>query len=103
MSCGASGDTQFDHTWIEGIRACEGFTTELSVSSAPQVILRHVEVVGYPPNTAKTRNDTQRQENISRAGIMSYAGITDSDNCAELAKSTLYICALLSFCTYNRC
>ena len=32
-NCGDDGDTHFDHTWIEGIRACKGGETEFRAIS----------------------------------------------------------------------
>ena len=87
--CGDAGDTQFDHTWAEGIRACKDFETSVSVES---VILHHMEVIAHPLETKRSRNTTRQQTNVYRAGSTPSTGAMDAEGCVGLSKVTVFIC-----------
>ena len=91
-NCGDAGDTKFDHTWTEGVHACEDFVGAVLVKSPLQEMLRQTGVTALPLNTIQTQNAPQQQTNISRLGSMSNAGITDSGDCFGLATVVVYIC-----------
>ena len=78
-NCGDAGDTKYNHTWTEGIRACQGFATLVSVQLPQQVI-------GNAPQSTQSRNNNQQQTHVYRPCGMSGAGDTDSEHCAGLAK-----------------
>ena len=54
--CGDSGDTNFQHTWLEGIRACKGV-------SKPSVVIAQMV---YPETVAGQANVTGRQYTVQR-------------------------------------
>ena len=87
-NCGDIGDTQFDHTWAEGIKACNDVVISLSAESPPRFNI-------YMQNTTHLRNTTQQQTNSPRAGSMSSAGVADSEVCIGVAKVVVCICVLI--------
>ena len=44
QNCGDTGDTQFDHTWTEGIQACEGRLQKALVCVLYCSVYRIVEI-----------------------------------------------------------
>ena len=81
-NCGGVGDTQFNHTWTDGILACEGFTTLFLVKSSLKSMPHHVESIGL----AQSRNNTQRQMDIHRPKNTSTVGTMESQNCNEIGE-----------------
>ena len=82
--CGDAGDTQFDHTWAEGIQACKGVVSSVSAESSLQGMRGHGGVIVYPLN-----NSIKRNRNVPGADSMSNAdskvgdGITGVIFCAS--------------------
>ena len=96
-NCGDAGDMKFDHTWAEGIQACNGFTTSVSVESSPRgMLLRRVRAVENTRSTVRSQNATHKQIFVYRAVSTSNDGITDYENTSSvvLAKATVFICIL---------
>ena len=93
--CGDVGDTQFDHTWAEGIQACKDFGIRASIK---EVMVRRVGVITYPLKTDRLNNDSHRQKNIYRNGSASTIGAT---NFVAHAKTTIYICASIVFLCFQ--
>ena len=87
-NCGDAGDTQFDHSWTEGIQACKEFS--ISVESPAEVIQRHVEVVAYPQSTVRP----QQQTNNHPPGSISNADIRDCKYYIRFGKVTVCICVV---------
>ena len=52
-NCGDAGDSDFDHTWAEGLRACKGVTEKAQT----QVLLPRFTVAN------QTRNNVEHQTN----------------------------------------
>ena len=92
--CGDAGDTTFDHTWAEGIQACKGFSTPVSVKSPLQIMCRRMGSSACPLKAARMRNDTQQQTNSSRPGCISNTDTADCKDCVKLGKFLFSICAL---------
>ena len=94
-NCGDSGDSNFDHTWVEGMHACTGSVSLSSVESPALLMMSSEGSNTQPLNTARTPKTTLNQINI-------YSSTTDdSKDCVELAK--LVVCAsllLISFHVY---
>ena len=93
-NCGDVGDTKFDHTWTEGIRACKGLVTLVPVQSTLERMLHHARVFVYPHKTAQLRNATQQQTNRYSTGSMSDTGTSDPETHVGVAKVLIYICVL---------
>ena len=85
-NCGGAGDTQFDHTWLEGIQACKRFVSSVPLESPLQAMFRHAGVIVYPRNTTETQNTTRQQIHIYRPDSISNDGTTDFEGCVGVAK-----------------
>ena len=85
--CGDAGD----HTWIEGIQACKGFATSVSVKLSLQGILYPEEMT--VDSTTKSQNASQQRKNINRLDHMFSSGTTDSRECIEVTK--VVVCILV--------
>ena len=84
-NCGNAGDAKFDHTWAEGIQACN------TVKSALTVMIHHAGVVVYPLNTTQPRNVIQKWAKIYHPGAISNSAIGSKD-CVGFA-----VCICVSF------
>ena len=93
-NCGDVSDTQFDHTWAEGIKACEGFAISALRKPQLQAILYYVRVGGYVPNTTQPQNVTRQQTNTNSHGSMSDAGDMGLEECVGHATAAAYIFVL---------
>ena len=100
-NCGDTGDTNFEHTWTEGVQACKGIAPSISIDSPVQVFRQHVKGDGYPLNTTRLRNVTQSRTISS--GYM-YRDIPDASSSIRdfgtHAEINVYICILtaIAFC-----
>ena len=86
--CGDFVDTQFDHTWAEGIQACKHFANSVLARAPPVVMPQRVGVIDYLRNTSRSRNITPQQTNIFRVISTSRIDATDSEEylgCARVA------------------
>ena len=92
--CGNIGDTNFDHTWAEGIQSCKNSPISVSVKSALKVMLRYKKVVVHPQSINRSQNVTH-QANISLSGVISKPDITGFDSGVAFGKIDVYICVLL--------
>ena len=88
--CGDAGDTNFDHTWVEGIHACKGFVSSFSLKSLGQASLHPNRPVAQSLNTTQLRKAAQKNIQL---GSVSGVHIKNSEHCAELA--TIVGCAIL--------
>ena len=92
-NCGDADDKQFDHTWAEGIQACEGIRDLVSVKSPPQVMLRHVGSNVYPViHTTKPQNTTRERTDTDQPSSVSNVGSMGSAECVKVA-----VCICISF------
>ena len=99
-NCGDVGDTQFDHTWAEGIQACKGIGSLISAKSSLQGILHHVEHNAYPVINAKPQNTITRERMlIYHPGSVRNVSNMDSGDCASPTKAL--VCTLSLFIISN--
>ena len=89
--CGDSDGTKLDHTWIEGIQACN---TSASAPLALQVILHHGETM---QNLDDLRNIYRKRTHINLPGGLSNVGTTYSKDYFELTKIIVCMCVLFIF------
>ena len=59
-NCGDDGDSKFDHTWTEGVKACKDFVSLLSDEAQRQAMQRH-ETTPTQLNTTRDPNSPQQQ------------------------------------------
>ena len=90
QQCGDPGDTEFDHTWYEGIQVCQGFEKSVSTVSVLQDMLRHMDINAYLLDADGARNTTQKQRNTPHAVN---AG-TGPEDCRGVARVTWCVCVL---------
>ena len=102
-NCGNAGDTKFDHTWAEGIQACNGFGPSVSVKTPLQVMSRDMGGTVYSLHTAKSGNDTQCHTGICTEGGMLNAGNTDSADLVGLTKVVDCMAIIMLLQTYAQC
>ena len=84
--CGDAGDPTKDHTWADGMEACNGLASSNPVKS---MILLTVE---QATNTIVLSNSTQNQKNMRRH--RSHDGTTNSEESVALAKVAVRTCVL---------
>ena len=85
-NCGDAGDPTKDHTWADGMEACNGLASSNPVKS---MILLTVE---QATNTIVLSNSTQNQKNMRRH--RSHDGTTNSEESVALAKVAVRTCVL---------
>ena len=90
-NCGDAGNAKFDHTWAEGIRACKGSSTLVSMKSPLQVMLRHVGGFVDRGSTAQALNITQNQATIAHTDKILNV---NSKVCVGIAKVVVCICVV---------
>ena len=93
-NCGKTGDPKYDHTWIEGIRACRDFAATVLVESPLQAMLRHAESESYLLNITRPPNTTPRENNIYPLVNMFGDETADSKSRVGIAKVVFCICVL---------
>ena len=83
-NCGDVGDAHFDHTWVEGIHACEDFGDLVSVQSPLRVMLRHVGSVSRP------QHSSQVQARFYGPVSVSTPRTTGSADCNKIGKVVIF-------------
>ena len=96
-NCGDAGDGKFDHTWTEGIQACKGVASSISVKlSLKEYLLLEASAMAYTINTTLSQNATQQaQMNIYRTDSMPNTVTMNSKYHVGLAHVIAFISALL--------
>ena len=92
-NCGDAGDTQFDHTWAEGIQACKDVVGASSVELPLQAILHHAGIIDHTTNTAQPEHGAKRLTYMYPPDSVSDAGTWSVDR-VRLAKVVVCICVL---------
>ena len=87
--CGNAGDTNFDHTWGEGIQACSGFETLLL--DKPPVRDRDERIVAQSMNVTDLRNTAHEHVNTGDVSDL------DTLHCGLLLYSSMYILDVMIF------
>ena len=57
QTCGDVGNKQFEHTWVEGVQACNGFAASILGQAPAQV--RDALLIQQPINVSGLRNDAR--------------------------------------------
>ena len=92
QKCGDAGDTNFDHTWVEGIQACKGFASSFPVKPPAPAMLHHERAIAQTLNFTLKRHSTQQQQtNTYLADSLFDADITNCRGCIEIPKIVVYI------------
>lgn len=92
--CGDAGDTQFDHTWTDGINACRDLVPSASAELPLEGMFRHAGVVVYPLNTTQLRNTSHQQLHIDQPRNISNAGATTHlEDYIEITQVIVFVCA----------
>ena len=100
--CGDAGDTQFVHTWTEGIQACsEVLVSSLLTETRLQVVLRKGNVSVDLLNMSERRSITQQKMGSIRSVSVSNVGTADYEDCAGFARVVLCICVLSTILDYG--
>ena len=86
-NCGDPGDLQFEHTWFEGIQACE--VPSSSSEAGAQAVQRHHET-SHAQQKA-THDPSTPQQKIIASSEGYGAESTDGQGCRELAKITAFM------------
>ena len=89
--CGDADNANFDHTWMEGIQACDDFEISLSVVDMARAILLHGTIIYPPTNKTLTRSSTKQQGNILLINDFSAKRTADSAASSQLVKNI--VCA----------
>ena len=87
-NCGDVGDSGVDHTWGEGMQACQSL-------ESPQAMMSHEEaILPLLNNSSVAREEpTQEHANIYHPGDVSGAVRTDSQGCVNVMKMfLLFVC-----------
>ena len=82
--------TNYDHTWTEGVRACENSGNLVLVKTPLGAIVN-------PQSTRQTRNGGKNRTNIRHSGGVFDAGSTDSEGRLGLAKVVVGTCVLSAY------
>ena len=90
-NCGDVGDAHFEHTWVEGIHACEDFGDLVSVQSPLRVVLRHVGRVSRPQHSSQVQ--TRFYGHVS----MSETRTTGGADCNKIGKVVIFFRFLFIF------
>ena len=89
-NCGDESNTQFAHTWSEGIQACKAFAISFALNVPLEDMIRHVEVYSRPIDSNKPRNNTQQQTDNYRS-----IGISNAENSkleGRVGLSQVFVC-----------
>ena len=92
--CGDTGDTEFDHTWADGIHACRNFATLTSVQSPLQVTLDDEGVILHQLGTQSPNDTRQHTRSFSRDSVTN-VGTANFTYHVRLIKVAVYLCVLL--------
>ena len=87
--CGNAGDKDAHYSWLEGIRACDGFTVSFSGNEQPQPMLNH-DAVWYALNATHERDGTHQiavKSGVGGGSGESETGYVDCKCLHELAKA----------------
>ena len=87
QKCGDANDSTFDHTWFEGVQACDGFTNFLSFTEPAQVMRHHGTIISQSANKTWPRNFINERDHIRPTDTVSTDGTEDTEESFKLAKN----------------
>ena len=93
-NCGDASDTKFDHTWIEGVRVCEGHVSLHSVEPPIKALSYQGRGRAYPLNDINAANTPQQQTNVNHTIDISNVITVDCKDGVGLTKCVVFICVL---------
>ena len=94
-NCGDAGDTQFDHTWAEGVESCNRFVSSISSKAPFQYMFGHVAFGAYLTNNTHIRNMTNEQANTKRSLDVPDVSSTNAADRVEFAQLAVCMCIFL--------
>ena len=95
-NCGDGDDTQFDHTWTEGIQACRSARNSFSILPPPKSMLPIV----YFPKPTELQNVNNQNTNVHHTGVLTNVVVSSYEDCPKLAKTTICISVMLLIFIY---
>ena len=99
-NCGDGDDTNYDHTWAEGINSCKSFGSPDMVESPEQVMLHNVGGIAYGLNTSQAIDTSTEHMDINSADSVSNA---DVDSCEHCVRQTTLICIVYMYVWFVFC
>ena len=96
--CGDVVNNKFDHTWAEGIQACNGFVGSISADAPGPV--RDKNNIEQPIKSTGLRNADEQASSIRPVVNVPDAGAVDCEDRVELAKFVVFA-GLLFFNFYS--
>ena len=93
--CGDVGDSNFDHTWTEGVQACK-LLTRLFLDRAQKQVMRHHETTQAQLNTTRDRNGLQEQVIVDSFSV----GVSVDGSKEYCEISTITTVFLFAYCLY---
>ena len=91
--CGDAGDSNFNHTWVEGVQACNSFGSPLLTKAPVRVMLLHKKITTQSANKTWPSNPDKHHVNIYPTRSIFNADTADSEDYDKPAE----IAALVSF------
>ena len=91
--CGAAADSSSEHTWVEGIQACNSFRS-YSIEEPAQAMLLLERVIAEPATKTSQQNLVKQHAKIHLISDAFNASITDLKVIVELAKIVAFASVL---------
>ena len=88
--CGDEGDSNFDHTWPEGVQACKDVTRSFSGEARAKLTLRRETTIANQFDTARQRNSSLVSVIEPNTVIVSDTVTANSKACEELKGILLF-------------
>ena len=88
--CGDEGDSNFDHTWLEGLQACEDVARSFSGEARAKLILRRETAIAKKSGTARQQNSSLLPVIDPNTVIVSDTVTANSKACEELKGILLF-------------
>ena len=92
-NCGDVDNAKFEHTWVEGIRACEDVDNSISVKSTRQVMLHGVGPIAHSLNISHQETSSIRTSSLSKLSMDSLpnAGALEYMSCDGSVKVIVFV------------
>ena len=93
-NCGDVGETDFEHTWAEGIQACKTFVT---LPSGQSPLLHTLDSVGVSGDADRSRDRDDKKMNIYPSDGINNVATNDIENCFVLPIIVTITCVVFVF------